>query len=114
MTLPRSDHAAAFRQHVIPRLRQMVIARSILFWTEDRPFLDLADEIWLEGIRLGSGLLPEDHQEALRDWLYAFLTEQIDAAEKIADDAEKLVIGLLREPSRKVLRGAVDRFVSGQ
>lgn len=114
MALPRSDHAAAFRQHITPRLREMVVARSILFWTDARDFVDLMDEVWLEARRLGAGLLPEEHEDALRDWLYALMTEQIDAAEKIAEDAERLVAGLMREPSRAVIRDAVGRFVSGQ
>lgn len=111
MTLPHSEFAAAFRLHVTPRLRDLVIARSIEFWADDLGFVEIMAEVWCYALTLGGGFLPQDHQDALRDWLYAFLTEQIDAAEKIQQDADDLVLSLLREPSREVLRASVRGFV---
>jgi hypothetical protein len=112
MTLPPSDFAAAFRQHVVPPLRAMVERDAMRFWTEDMDFSDIADDAWHFALRRGAEYLPDVHRDALRDWLYAFVSDQIEAARSVHEEAEALVRGLLREPSREVIRESVRGFLS--
>jgi len=90
----------------------MTVAAARAFWTDQRDFVDLADEIWLFARSRGAGYLSEERQDALRDWLYASLTEQIEAADAaLTVEADAFVHSLMREPSREVIRTKVREFL---
>ena len=58
--------------------------------------------------RRGAGYLPDSVHDDLHEWLAVGLFDEAT----LADEARALVLGLLREPSRDVLRQAVLEFLN--
>ena len=98
----------------MPALRAQVEADAMRFWTESADFAEIADDAWHFALRRGAAYLPDGHRDALQDWLNAQVCDQIEAARVICEEADALVLGLLREPSREVLKANVRGFISAR
>jgi hypothetical protein len=77
MNLPPSDFADAFREHVVPKLHEVIVVRAHFVGIGLYGFADAHADVMAYAAKLGASLLPEEHLDALIDWA---LTELCDAA----------------------------------
>lgn len=113
MNLPKSAFAEGFRAYVLPRLKEVIAERCAEFLYADLTYGDIVSEVWTFAARRGVHYLPAEHETVLREWVHAQVSERIEAAERLAHEAEALVLSLMREPSREVLRRRIGEFISG-
>lgn len=99
--------AADFRRFVIPALTREVARLAPLVADGGIAFSEAMAEVMGTAYRRGAGYLPEGLRDELLDWVAATLLEEVDLAEAARD----LVEGLLREPSREVMRQRIREFM---
>lgn len=79
--IPSSDFAAAFRRHVLPKLRAMIASRGLFVALRLDSFGEAHAEIMTEAGRLGAWNLSADHIDNLVEWTQLALLEAAIAAE---------------------------------
>lgn len=105
-----SEFAAAFRQHVIPRLQADV--RRLAWEGWDGSFSDAIWELHAIARTHGSLHLSEEHWDALDDWLSKTLLDEIEISEQERQEADEFVASMMRatdDPS--VFRRAVRAWI---
>jgi hypothetical protein len=103
------EFAAAFRQHVIPRLQTQV--RELAWDGWDQDFSASMEELHGTARRHGAGYLAPEHWDDLDDWLAKTLIDEIEASEREREEADKFVASMLRAPDRSVIRISVRSWV---
>ena len=73
MNLPPSDFAAAYRAHVVPKLREVIAVRGHFVGIGLYEFSAAHSEVMAIACRLGANHLPEGHFLNLEDWCLATL-----------------------------------------
>lgn len=68
MSLPPSDFAAAFRAHVVPKLREVIAVRGHFVGIGLYDFGAAHADVMAVACRLGANHLPEPHLLNLEDW----------------------------------------------
>ena len=96
--------ATRYRALVLPRLERLIEARIA---DGTISFRDTYSEVMAEAARLGSGFLAPELLDDLIDWAQAAILDALVAVE----EAETLVVDLMRESSREVIRQRVREFV---
>lgn len=95
-----SRFATDFRRVVTPVLKREAERLGSDLADDRLSFPEAMAELMSLAYRRGAGYLPEPIQDELRDWLSATLLDEAEGAA----EALTLVLGLLREPSRDVIR----------
>lgn len=85
MSLPPSDFAAAFRAHVMPKLRDMLPAQGLFVALRLNTFSEVHAELMGEALRLGASNLPREHLDALIEWSQCALLDAAAKAEARVD-----------------------------
>ena len=98
-----------FRRVVTPVLKREAARLGNELADDLLSFPEAMAELLSLAYRRGAGYLPEPLQDELRDWLSATLLDEAEGAA----DAVALVQGLLREPSRDVIRQRIREFLDG-
>ena len=96
----------------MPVLRTAIIEQSCRFASGAADFGDMLSSVWAVASRYGAGYLPPEHQDALHGWLCIAIVAEIEAVERIDEEADQLVADLLLEPSRNALRERVRAFIN--
>ena len=99
--------AADFRRLVTPVLTREIFRLAGELADDRLSFGEAMAELMALAWRRGAGYLPEDLQDELSDWLSTTLLDEACMAE----DAQALVLSLLREPSREVMRQRIREFL---
>jgi hypothetical protein len=85
MTIPSSDFAAAYRRHVLPKLRSMIASRGLFVALRLDSFGEAHAEIMGEAGRLGAWNLSTEHLDNLIEWTQLALREAAVAAQERHD-----------------------------
>lgn len=102
MTLPTSVFADAFRRHVTPKLRDLIVCLA----SQSEDYNDSIAEIIREAHRLGAGYLPDEHHHAMVEWIGATFLDEV----ALADEADDLVSRLMCEANPIILRREIRSF----
>lgn len=73
----------AFREHVAPKLRQMIREGAIQCAAGLADFADVTDEVMRKAYRLGALRLPDDILYDLEQWVLTAAVEDIEACERL-------------------------------
>jgi hypothetical protein len=68
--LPPSEFAETYRRHVLQRLREAITPRVLFVGLLLEPINEAFDEIMTLAFDWGAAKLPEEHFEALEDWVW--------------------------------------------
>lgn len=100
--------ATDFRAHVVPVIQREITRLAGDMADNAIEFPEAMAELLHLAQRRGAGYLPDAIYDDLREWISVTLLDEAT----LAEDARDLVLRLLREPSRDVLRQAVREFLS--
>lgn len=105
---PPRRFAVDFRAHVVPIMQREIARLAGDMAADEITFPEAMAELMDLAQRRGAGYLPDAIYDDLREWISVTLLDEAI----LAEDARALVLRLLREPSRDVLRQAVREFLT--